>query len=186
MKAVALSNMPIFGAATLMALALTACGSKTSAVAAHGSGASGGMGEASSSATADAGGSRARDPRDLPVPQIDGKPLWAANRKHTAEENAEYQFSKHGDDFAAKSETEFVTKVHAFIEKPPRDIQVIDRANGDKLLYDPGGNVFAVVARNGAPRTMFKPRGGSAYWAQQKDREASRGKAGSDGGSEQS
>jgi pyocin large subunit-like protein len=121
------------------------------------------------------------------VPQIDGKPLWAANRKHTAEENAEYQFSKHGDDFAAKSETEFVTKVHAFIEKPPRDVEVIDRANGDKLLYDPGGNIFAVVARNGAPRTMFKPREGASYWSQQKDREASRGKGKSDGGgSEQS
>jgi pyocin large subunit-like protein len=184
MRPVALSIMPIFGAAALMALALAACGSKTSAVAAHGSGASGA--ETSSSASADTGGSRARDPRDLPVPQIDGKPLWAANRKHTAEENAEYQFSKHGDEFAAKSETDFVTKVHAFIEKPPRDVQVIDRANGDKLLYDPGGNVFAVVARNGAPRTMFKPTTGAAYWTEQKDREAGRGKGGSDGGSEQS
>jgi pyocin large subunit-like protein len=182
-----LSIMPIFGAAAVMALALSACGSKTSAVAAHGSGASGGGGEASSSASVDTRESRAKDPRDLPVPQIDGKPLWAANRQHTAEENAEYQFSKHGDEFAAKSETDFVTKVHAFIEKPPRDVEVIDRANGDKLLYDPGGNVFAVVARNGAPRTMFKPRNGPAYWSQQKDREANRDKGGSNGGgSEQS
>jgi pyocin large subunit-like protein len=189
MKPVASSILPFFGAG-FMALALTACGSKTSAVAAHGgSGASvpsmGGS-QASSSASADAGGPRAKDPRDLPVPQINGKPMWAANRKHTAEENAEYQFSKHGDEFAAKSETDFVTKVHAFIEKPPRDVQVIDRANGDKLLYDPGGNVFAVVSRTGAPRTMFKPTTGAAYWAEQKDREAGRGKGGSEGGSEQS
>jgi pyocin large subunit-like protein len=71
------------------------------------------------------------------------------------------------------------------VDKPPRDAEVIDRSNGDKLIYDPKANVFAVVARNGAPRTMFKPRDGATYWAQQKDREAKRGKTSQDGGSDQ-
>ena len=47
-------------------------------------------------------------------------------------------------------------------------METIDRPNGDKVMYDPGGNVFAVVTRDGAPRTMFKPRDGASYWAQQK------------------
>jgi pyocin large subunit-like protein len=167
--------------AAVAALALAGCDGKSSAVASRG------VGPAASTAYADGGQARAKDPRDLPVPQIDGKPLWAANRTHTAEENAEYQFAKNGGDFGAKSETDYVTKVHAFIEKPPHDVQTLDRPNGDKLMYDPRANTFAVVARNGAPRTMFKPRGGASYWSQQKDRESKRSKAGQDGGnSEQS
>jgi pyocin large subunit-like protein len=130
---------------------------------------------------------RSPDPRDLPVPKIAGKPMWAANRRHTAEENAQYQFSRNGSDFDAKSETDYVTKAHAFVDKPPRDIETLLRPNGDKLLYDPKANVFAVVTRDGAPRTMFKPRDGASYWQEQKDRESKRSKGGGqDGGSEQS
>ena len=58
----------------------------------------------------------------------------------------------------------------AFVESPPRGTETLTRRNGDKLLYDPHGNVFAVVTRDGAPRTMFKPRDGQAYWAEQKQR----------------
>ncbi len=174
----------LFGAVAISALALAACNGKPSAVASRDQSPSSayapspGPGEGAST-------SRVRDPRDAPVPMIDGKPLWAANRKHTAEENAQYQFAKNGGDFDAKSESQYVSDVHAFVEKPPRDAEVIDRPNGDKLIYDPKKNIFAVVARNGAPRTMFKPRDGATYWAQQKDREAQRGKSPREGGSDQ-
>ena len=47
--------------------------------------------------------------------------------------------------------------------------------------YDAKANVFAVVTKDGAPRTMFKPRDGAAYWDQQKERVAEEGK---DGGSD--
>jgi hypothetical protein len=181
--------LALFGAAGCVALALCGCQGKSSAVASNGAshggfaslfGASGGSGPAPG------GGSRAAaDPRDLPVPQIDGKPMWAANRQHTAEENAQYQFNKNGADFGASSETDYVTKVHAFIEKPPRDVETLERPNGDRLEYDAKNNTFVVIARNGAPRTMFKPRGGAAYWSEQKDREAKRGKTSQDGGSDQ-
>jgi len=172
----------------VVVVALAGCGGKPSAVSAGSSGA------APQVATADGaaqGGAPAagRDPRDLPIPQVNGKPMWAPNRKHTAEENAAYQFSKNGGDFGAKSETEYVTKVHAFIENPPSDVESIDRANGDRLMYDPAKNVFAVVSKTGAPRTMFKPRDGAAYWAQQKDRESKRSSSSADrggGGSDQS
>ena len=167
--------------AAVLALSLAGCDGKSSAVASN---------DARSYApltAADGGGgsARARDPRDLPVPKIDGKPLWAANRQHTAEENAEYQFGKNGGDFGAKSETDYVSKAHNFVEKPPGDVETIDRPNGDRLMYDAKGNTFVVVAKTGAPRTMFKPRGGATYWAQQKDRETNRPKSGQLGGSDQ-
>jgi hypothetical protein len=169
----------LFGTGAALALGLAACDGKPSAVASRDQ----------SPFTAAPGPSSAAgavDPRDAPVPQIGGKPMWAANRKHTAEENAQYQFAKNGGDFAAKSETDYVTKAHAFIERPPHDVQTLDRSNGDRLIYDPSANIFAVVSRDGAPRTMFKPRGGATYWAQQKDREDKRSRTSSNSGSDQS
>jgi pyocin large subunit-like protein len=108
------------------------------------------------------------DPRDVPAPlATDGKPIWAANRKHTAQENADYQFGKNGKDFGAVSEADYVAKVHAFVDQPPNGVQKLERANGDALLYDAKSNTFAVVTKTGAPRTMFKPRDGASYWRQQ-------------------
>ena len=117
-------------------------------------------------------GEAQNDPRRLPVPMVHGKPMWAANRLHTAQENAQYQFERDGADFDAHSVDEFVSKVHAFVDKPPQDVLTLTRANGDRLLYDAHGNVFAVVTKDGAPRTMFKPRDGAAYWDVQKQRVA--------------
>ena len=175
----------VFGATGCAALALCGCQGKSSAVASGSASRSMFAAANTSDPTYGGGQARAKDPRDLPVPQIDGKPMWAANRQHTAEENAEYQFGKNGADFGASSETDYVTKVHAFIEKPPRDLETLDRPNGDRLEYDARGNTFVVIAKNGAPRTMFKPRDGAAYWSQQKNREAKRGKAAQDTSSDQ-
>ncbi len=172
------------GAACVTALALVACNGKPSAVASQNAAAPTAYGSPGGAASSDSKGSyggsyASTDPRDAPVPQVDGKPMWAANRKHTAEENAQYQFAKNGGDFGAANETDYVKKAHAFIERPPHGADTLDRPNGDKLIYDPAGNTFAVATRDGAPRTMFKPRDGASYWAEQKDRESKRGKAGS-------
>src|SRR5579872_127344 len=130
---------------------------------------------AASVTTASAGQAAApADPRDAAVPLVDGKPMWAANRKHTAQENADYQFGKNGKDFGAASEADYVAKVHAFVDTPPTGVQKVARANGDALLYDAKTNTFAVVSKTGAPRTMFKPRDGASYWQQQVSREQSR------------
>ena len=173
-----------FGAGCIAALALAACNGKPSAVATQGTSAPTAYGNSSSAPAAPAGSSyggsyASTDPRDAPVPKIDGKPMWAANRKHTAEENAQYQFAKNGGDFGAANETDYVKKAHSFIDRPPHDVDTIARPNGDKLMYGPAENTFAVATRDGAPRTMFKPRDGASYWQQQKDRENKRGKGGS-------
>ena len=103
------------------------------------------------------------------VPLFHGKPMWAANKKHSAQENANYHFKRDGDAVGATSEDDFLTKVHAFVDSPPKGTEVLTRSNGDRLMYDPKANLFAVVDKDGAPRTLFKPRDAAAYWDQQKD-----------------
>jgi hypothetical protein len=117
--------------------------------------------------------SRRDDGGRAETPLFHGKPLWAANKKHTAQENADYHFKRDGEAVGATSEEDFLAKVHAFVDNPPKGVQTLTRSNGDKLMYDPKANLFAVVDKDGAPRTLFKPRDGDAYWAQQKESVAS-------------
>ena len=115
---------------------------------------------------------RTADLNREPVRELDGRPIWSASRRGTAEENAQRAFDRNGEAFGARDLDDFVRKAHAFIEKPPAGTQRLTRANGDVLLYDPKGNVFAVATKEGAPRTMFKPDEGAAYWDEQKARQA--------------
>jgi pyocin large subunit-like protein len=157
------------GAAAL-ALALAGCDAGPSAV-------SKAPAPPSAGGSSGAGQATASDPRDAPAPLAsDGKPIWAANRKHTAQENADYQFNKNGQDFASATEADYIAKVHAFVDAPPAGVQKIERSNGDALLYDAKTNTFAVVSKTGAPRTMFKPHDGANYWREQVAREAARDK----------
>jgi pyocin large subunit-like protein len=159
----AIRNLVLAGAA---ALALTACDNGPSAVAQKP--------EPDAAAAADSlgdGSGRQADRRDDPVKQIDGKPLWSASRRYTAEQNARRAFERNGRDFGAQSVDEFVRKAHAFVDDPPQGTLTMKRRNGDTLFYDPKANVFVVAARDGAPRTMFRPDEGRAYWEEQKARE---------------
>lgn len=98
----------------------------------------------------------------------DGSPIWAANKKRTAQENIDKMFRKNGADFGAATADAYVAKAHAFITSPPRGVQTATRTrNGDKLYYDAASNTFAVATRTGAPRIMMKPRDGKAYWTEQ-------------------
>jgi pyocin large subunit-like protein len=122
------------------------------------------------------------DPRDAPVPQLDGRPMWTATSRYTAEENAERAFERHRADFAYRDADAYVAAAHAFIQAPPRDVLTLTRTNGDKLLYAPGDNLFAVATAEGAPRTFFKPEEGLAYWREQEEREANRNQRRADRG----
>ena len=162
----------------LLLVSVSACDSGASAVKAP---TGGDRASAESGAAAPVRGmeeeDRRSDPRDAPVKLIAGKPYWAANRTRSAEDNAQRSFERNGATFAAKSRDDYVSKVHAFVSDPPKGTQTLKRANGDLLIYDPKDNVFAVVSREGAPRTMFKPDEGGAYWDEQKAREARRASA---------
>ncbi|MGH6993635.1 MAG: hypothetical protein ACRED8_07385, partial [Caulobacteraceae bacterium] len=142
------------------ALTLGACGPKPSAVAPSGS-------EEAAAPPSETGASATQQ-----VALVNGEPMWAANRRHTATENAQYQFARNGGEFGARSESDYVVKVHNFVDHPPRGSQIINRSNGDRVIYAPSQNIFAVVSKDGAPRTMFKPATGAAYWSEEKTREA--------------
>lgn len=173
------TKLVLMGAAALSILGLSACDNGPSAVAPP---------QASATQFADAASvpdeGRAfdrretrDDARDAPVPLVDGKPMWSASRRYSAEENARRAFARNGEAFGANSLDAFVEKAHAFVQHPPRGAETLTRANGYVLIYDPKSNVFAVRSKAGAPRTMFKPDEGAAYWTEQKTREARRATA---------
>lgn len=101
-------------------------------------------------------------------------PLWSSNRKYSTAENARYHFERHGPEFGSKSFEDHIAMVHGFIHAPPPGTETLKRNNGDTLFYDPKGNVFAVMTKKGAPRTMFRPDDGVAYWNRQKIIESER------------
>jgi len=114
------------------------------------------------------------DHRKDEVKLVEGKPMWSPSRRYSAQENAERAFERNGEAFGARSIDQFIKKAHAFVDHPPAGTETITRSNGDVLFYDSRSNVFAVAAKDGSPRTMFKPDDGRAYWDKQKDREAHR------------
>ncbi|WP_421933567.1 hypothetical protein [Phenylobacterium sp.] len=156
------------------ALVLLAACERPSAVANRPSESSGSSAASASDSGEHVSATASADRRDEAVPQVDGKPMWSSSRKGSAQENAAKSFERNGEDFGAKDLDAFVKKAHAFVDHPPAGTQTLKRSNGDTLFYDPKGNVFAVANKEGAPRTMFKPDEGAAYWDEQKAREAKR------------
>lgn len=124
-------------------------------------------------------------PREA-IPDFKGKPMWSDNRRHSAQENAQYHFEHDGADLGAKTLDDYLTKVHAFVDSPPAGAETLSRRNGDKLIYDPKTNMFAVARKDGAPRTAFKPRDGADYWKKQQARieDEKNGRGSSYGGGE--
>ncbi|MEI9965162.1 MAG: hypothetical protein WDM92_11115 [Caulobacteraceae bacterium] len=107
----------------------------------------------------------------------DGKPMWASSRRRSAERGRSGSSTATGADFGAGT-------LDGLCRQGPRlrrrsaqgrpDGRARQRRYPD---YDPKANVFAVADRQGAPRTMFKPRDGRAYWDQQKQSLADRAAA---------
>ena len=96
------------------------------------------------------------------------RPALTANRRETVDAKITRLFERNGADFGAATAQDYLAKVRAFTTRPPAGTDRVERPNGDVLLYQASTNTFAVVSRDGAPRTMFKPRDGAAYWAEQK------------------
>lgn len=98
------------------------------------------------------------------------KPVLTANRRETVDQKIVRLFERNGADFGSRTAIDYLAKVEAFTSNPPSGTERVERPNGDVLLYQASTNTFAVVSRDGVPKTMFKPRDGAAYWAEQKQR----------------
>lgn len=103
------------------------------------------------------------------------KPVLTASRRETVDAKITRLYERNGADFGARSAEDYLTKVTTFTTKPPSGTETVKRPNGDTLLYQASTNTFAVMDRDGTPRTMFKPTTGAAYWAEQKARAPSFG-----------
>lgn len=98
------------------------------------------------------------------------KTVVTANRRETADAKVTRLFERNGAAFGARTADDYLVKLQTFTRNPPRDADTVKRPNGDTLYYQASTNTFAVVARDGTPRTMFKPDDGPRYWAEQKSR----------------
>lgn len=96
------------------------------------------------------------------------RPVLTPNRRETVDAKTARLFARNGAAFGAKTAGDYLEKVEAFTTNPPRDVDRAERPNGDVLLYQASTNTFAVVSREGVPKTMFKPDDGATYWAEQK------------------
>lgn len=96
------------------------------------------------------------------------RPALTANRRETVDAKITRLFERNGADFDAATAQDYLAKIQTFTARPPNGTDRVERPNGDVLLYQASTNTFAVVSRDGVPKTMFKPREGAAYWAEQK------------------
>ncbi|MEJ6789383.1 S-type pyocin family protein [Brevundimonas sp. BR2-1] len=157
-----ISRLWIAGA---MAALVSACGNGGSAVETRERTAEGTAG----AVLAAAGGAPAQAAGTSPDAEAP-KPVLTANRRETVDAKVARLFERNGADFGARTPRDYLAKVEAFTTRPPAGTDRVERPNGDVLLYQASTNTFAVVSRGGVPKTMFKPREGAAYWAEQKDR----------------
>ena len=143
-----------------LALLLAACGNGGSAVETRDRAADGAEAVLTSAA-----GPAARAAEAAPEA---ARPALTANRRETVDAKVARLFERNGADFGAATAEDYLARVRAFTARPPAGTERVERANGDVLLYQASSNTFAVVSRDGVAKTMFKPRDGAAYWAEQK------------------
>ena len=105
-----------------------------------------------------------------PIEAEQAQPVLTGNRRETVDAKITRLFERNGSDFGARTPQDYLARVQAFTARPPAGTDRVERPNGDVLLYQASTNTFAVVSRDGVPKTMFKPRDGAAYWSEQKDR----------------
>ena len=85
--------------------------------------------------------------------------------------NAYEHWKKHGTEFPEYGNAiDYVKGAHRFTKSPPGGTYEKVKPNGDKMLYDPTINTFAVVDASGAPKTMFRPSAEIKYWDRQSNR----------------
>ncbi|HYC75095.1 S-type pyocin family protein [Brevundimonas sp.] len=146
--------------AALALLALAGCGNGGSAVETRDRAA-----EGAEAVLTSAAGSSAQAAEAAPET---AKPALTANRRETVDAKVARLFERNGADFGAASAEDYLAKVRSFTSRPPSGTERAERPNGDVLLYHASTNTFAVVSGDGVAKTMFKPRDGAAYWAEQR------------------
>lgn len=157
-----ITNKTLIGALALSAMmALSACGNGDSAVETR---------DRSADVPQAVMTSAPVDEGQVETTTTESKPVLTANRRETVDTKTARLFQTNGADFGAATPEAYLAKVEQFTRNPPAGTERVERPNGDVLLYQASTNTFAVVSRDGVPKTMFKPRDGTNYWTEQKER----------------
>ena len=94
---------------------------------------------------------------------------WSTTKSLSAEENAMEHWIKHSDEFPEfKDLNQYIDATQNFITNPPNGTLIKTRNNGDIIYYDQLNNIFAIKNKDGAPKTMFKPKERKDYFDRQK------------------
>lgn len=96
------------------------------------------------------------------------KPAWRPTNFRPGE--LDRHFKKHGREWGAERLTrdDYLERARSLLAREPGgEILGHTRANGDILRYNRKTNEFAVAARDGTIRTLFRPDGGLSYWKRQ-------------------
>ncbi|MFN9895880.1 MAG: RHS repeat-associated core domain-containing protein [Acidobacteriota bacterium] len=95
--------------------------------------------------------------------------IWSETKGLSRVQNAFNHWNGHRSDVPnLHNAKQYVEAARDFVANPPAGIPSKTRTNGDVLLYDAASNTFAVKNAQGAPKTMFKPTDGAAYFHRQK------------------
>ena len=73
-------------------------------------------------------------------------------------------FNRHGKEFNAKTEQEYVFTAKSFFEATGDNYLQYTRKNGDVVKYNTSNNTFGIVSKDGIIRTLFKPKDGLKYF----------------------
>lgn len=94
--------------------------------------------------------------------------LWSSTKNKSAVENAFGHFKKHKSEFPEfQNAKQYAEGTKKFLNNPPKGTLTKTNSRGDTLRYDPNTNTFGVLSKDGAPRTMFRPKDGIDYWNEQ-------------------
>jgi hypothetical protein len=86
--------------------------------------------------------------------------IWSPDRKSglTGTESAYRHYKDHGREVGAINAVHYVRMARMFAKNPPSSALVKTRkSNGDKIIFDPSTDRFAVIKSNGQLRTFFVP-----------------------------
>jgi hypothetical protein len=97
-----------------------------------------------------------------------GGPIWSPTGSKSSVENALSHWNKHKGEFPElQNAKQYVEQAKEFLTNPPQGSLTKINSRGDTLRYDPNTNTFGVLSKDGAPRTMFRPKDGMDYWNRQ-------------------
>jgi RHS repeat-associated protein len=84
--------------------------------------------------------------------------IWNPTKSKSSVQNAYDHWTKHRSDYPhLQNALQFVHFAKNFIKSPPVGSLIKIRANGEKVVYDPKTELFAVGRPNGDPKTVFIP-----------------------------